>query len=359
MGLFDVFKKPKKQEDLSLLARSFQGAVNSETLSVNWINIFSKGQNDDRSIVSGITESMMTGLRATYLAYKVGEIKMEDLQRSLTFEEQNEFEKMICVLARTQSIKNEKSCLLLAEECLCPPVSIDVSFSFIFKFADELSKGINVNQEAFEDKVNSLLNESAPKNYSNIQPHVSPVEYHCPAGPVTEQVFHDFNKAIKEVMVNASIEGHMGAWFRSYPELTSAGIEYVKKIYKNGEGVIELSKIPGMNGNINSAFSVMCGTVLYAGIVAAEEYCRTQGNAAQAKEKILRMTNNEVTDTACRIMGLGGYNSGSAGKFASVPVSVANYLVNVKANPDLFMKSMFVSLASIFEYGTGLYYMEG
>lgn len=353
MSLFDGFKK-KIGNNRDKVSTNFTVSANNSVINTASKDYFKGG---DKAIINSISSNMILVLRMLYIAYKNdGNITMSDVQKNPTYYENKEFENLLIALGKTKTIDCSKTYLQLAQEFMSPPANLSNEETIVFRYANDILASNNANCEEFEAFVNSKIAETN-KDFSGIIPQKSTIEYKCPLGQASAQDMKKYDKALKQTIENAAIDAGISNWFRSYKELTLFGFEYAKRIFRNGQAVTDLMKLPSMKGKANQAFAVLCGYVLNAGIVSAKEYCTSKGNVETVKVKLTSMTNEQIADSAAKLFGFeAGNDKGFLMTLSPISISVAEFVANNKENPTFFMNSMLISLKTVFEFGTGLYF---
>ena len=351
MSLFDGFRKKKENKEIITTPAVGVEKDNNDT-ALN--DCFKTGS---KAIINSISSSMISILRMLFIAYKNnGTVTMAMVNKNPTYYENKEFEDLLIALGNTKTLDNSKTYLQLAQEFMSPPADLGNEEAIVFRFAHDILTSNNPNYEEFESFVNSKIS-GTDKDFSAIPPQKKTVEYTCPMGQTTAKDMEKYDHALKATLENAAIDAGISTWFRWYKELTLCGFEYVQKVFRQGQAVTDLMKLPGMRGNSNQAFSVLCGYVLNAGIVYGKEYCDKKGNIEAVKVSLSGMTKEDFADSAARIFG---FDSGIDPTFlkilSPIPIAAANFIANNKANPSFFMNSMLITLNTVFQFGTGLYY---
>lgn len=354
MSLFDGFKKKKESSKINNVKEINITAKEPVSVSSD-IDFFKKG---DRSIINSISSVMIVVLRLLFLQYKYGQVTQEEIRKTPSYLDNKEFEELLVVLGKTKTLDSSKTYLQLTQELMCPPAGSSLDFkndySMIYKFAKKLTESSNPNYQEFESAIMQKIAEIPNRNYSPITPKKDTIVYKCPSGKVSGQDLETFDKALKSTITNAAMDAGISNWFRMYHELSFLALEYAKKIYNESA---DLVKAPSLKSNGKRAFSVMCGFALNAGIVAGKEYCDQKGNVEVVKNRILTMSRNQIADSAAKIVG---FYSGDDQRFlaimAPIPITASGFLGNAMSNREYFMSFMLISLKTVFEFGTGLYF---
>ena len=322
-----------------------------------------KKQSVSSRIIADIPENLVKILIMNFLCYKNNgkTITNQMLSKGIdSYDKMTEFEDCIKALANSCSSDAQKSFLQLAEEAVCPPSQLSEG-AYIFSFANKLRCGIATPQDAqnFEEHIKETLLNSERKDYSLLEPNENPVEYSCPQGAVSTTDLMEYNQKLACTLVFASHHAEVSNWFRKYQELSIIALHCAQQLFDNGNGVIQASKVPGINGNIRIAFHNLCAQSFYSGIIAAKTYCEADGRIDGIEQKILQMNFFEVVNTAALILG---YSSGEDNEFRQkympITIAAAEFLQKTKTNQDLFLKCMLLTLNTVFEFGAGLYYEE-
>lgn len=351
-----VLERRKKKEKSTINKEKVFNATAKEPVLVTPDNdFFTKG---DRSIINSISSVMIVVLRLLFIQYKCGQVTQEEINKTPTYLDNREFEELLVVLGKTKTLDGSKTYLQLTQELMCPPAGSSLDFkndySMIFKFAKRLAESNSPNYQEFETTIKQKIAEIPNRNYIPITPKKGTIVYKCPSGKISAQDLELFSKSLKMAITNAAMDAGISNWFRMYHELSFLALEYAKKIYNESS---DLLKALSLKSNGKRAFSVMCGFALNAGIVAGKEYCEQKGNVEAAKNSILKMSRNQIADSAAKIVGFG---SGDDQRFltimAPIPIAAADFLGNAMSNREYFMSFMLISLKTVFEFGTGLYF---
>lgn len=322
---------------------------------------FKKGHRSNASIMSSLHKNFAKLLIMNYVSYKNNGqgLTLQVISKGLdSFSKMKEYEECICVLANTYTLDKQRTYLDLVEELICPPSQLTEGIH-IFAFANKLRQGTASLHDAqcFEDYVKEAISNGDPKNFDQLREEYQPVHYVCPQGTVTEKELKEYDNKLGNAMVFASHQAGVSHWHRKYQSLWSVAFACAQKSFDNGQGVIRASKLPSFNGNTIQAFHLLCTQALYAGIIAAKEYCQADGKTDGIEQRIIRMNFREISDEAAHIMGFSaGNDSAFINKYNPIISAVIDFWRKTSNNSDLCLKTMVLTLSAVFEFGAGLYF---